>query len=74
MSDQYSAIAAKILPALRSYRLSYMRCVDDDSGYPLVDRLTPEGHTVATGIEEIERLADYLAGEIFPPETPPAVG
>ena len=59
------AIAALLL----SHRLTHT-LGDDDSGYPLVDALTPPGEDAITlGIEEIELLAGELAWLVIPAST-----
>jgi hypothetical protein len=53
--------------ALLSYRCSYtVDQIDDISGLPLADMLTPPGDSdVSHGKAEIEALADYLAAELI---------
>ena len=49
---------------LKSYRLSNM--VDDQGdAYPLIDALTPDGHTIDEGKEECDYIANMLSADIF---------
>jgi len=48
---------------LRDYRLTYTQD-DDGDGYPLIDALSVGHDSVKEGIEEIELIADVIAGEL----------
>lgn len=63
-----------IVKALRGYRLSNM-VLDDDPGehLPLVDLLS-NGPTIADGIEEIEQIADAIAGALLSRLNTSAIG
>lgn len=58
-----------ITNALRDYGCAFTRTgnvngVDDDA-LPLVDKLTPPGQpTIALGQQELESLADHIAGAL----------
>jgi hypothetical protein len=57
------AIHAALMRVLRSYGLASI-CTDDGDPYPLVDALSTPGDTIATGEEEMRRLADALLMEV----------
>ena len=49
---------------LRYYRQTEV-CDENGDGYPLVDALTLEGHSIDMGIREVESIADTVAGAIL---------
>lgn len=54
----------QIYDLLYLWRLHYLReeC-DEESGYPLVDAVTPKGQNIGYGQEELYLLADAIAGD-----------
>ena len=71
-SDRSAAWNA-IFAALRDYRMSNMR--DDlGGGYPLVDLMSNDGESIATGEEEMAMLADEISIALAAAPTPPAGG
>lgn len=54
-SAQWNAVYSTI----RSYRMTNMRD-DIGGGYPLVDLMSNDGCSIATGEEEMEMLADEI--------------
>lgn len=63
VDDDPDELRGRIHTALRNYRCYHTVEQDNEDGMPLVDLLSP-GETVAEGKEELEYLADYVAGEI----------
>ena len=56
-------IKPRIYKVLRDYRQTEV--MDDDGcGYPLVDALTLDGHSIDMGEREIDRIADELSWEL----------
>lgn len=57
----------RVLRILQAYRCQFWNYDDDCGGMQLTDVLTPTGEaTIQTGIKELESLADFIAGELFP--------
>lgn len=59
-------VPGQVEVALRNYRLSNMRH-DDGGGYPLVELMSNDGQSIATGEAEIALLADAIADAIAKP-------
>lgn len=61
-----AAIYEGITRALGEYRMSNMCFADDESmQFPLVDLLSTDGGTIATGQREIEYIADAVYNEVL---------
>jgi Lar family restriction alleviation protein len=56
---------AAIEQVLLHYRHSTIRTEDGDSGYPLTDLLTMDGHSIQMGYDEIRYICDAIYNEVL---------
>jgi hypothetical protein len=65
MSSLADAVYDEIEQTLLHHRLCYWQCEDDEGNFPLIDMLTPEGHTIQVGHDEIQHICDAIYNEVL---------
>lgn len=60
----------EIEQVLLHYRHSTIRTEDGDSGYPLTDLLTVDGHTIQMGYDEIRYICDAIYNDVLTKHAP----
>lgn len=65
LESERTECCALIPEALKSYNLTHTSAEDPEQSFGLVDALTPPSESdISLGLEEVEFLADHIAGEI----------